>query len=73
MSAGGTARERAGSTAGTWTALSYVYSESTTTEGCHATRPDEHNTCPVVDMHKSRSVDQSVSLPSLVSTQSERA
>ena len=51
-SAGGTARKRAGSTAwtsagntaGTWTALSYVYSESTTTEGCHGTRPDEHNT-----------------------------
>ena len=27
-----------------WTALSYVYSESTTTEGCHGTRPNEHNT-----------------------------
>ena len=51
-SAGGTARKRAGSTAwtsagsaaGTWTALSYVYSESTTTEGCQGTRPNEHNT-----------------------------
>ena len=40
-SAGGNARERAGSTAwtsagstaGTWTVLSYMYSESTTTEG----------------------------------------
>ena len=50
--AGGTARKRAGSTAwtsagnraGTWTSLSYVYSESTTTEGCHGTRPNEHNT-----------------------------
>ena len=51
-SAGGTARKRAGSTAwtsagntaGTWTALSYVYSESTMTEECHGTRPNEHNT-----------------------------
>ena len=51
-SAGGTARERAGSTAWTsagsstkcWTVLSYVYTESTTTEGCHGTRPNEHNT-----------------------------
>ena len=51
-SAGGTGRERAGSTAWTsavaprecWTALSYVYSESTTTEGCHGARPNEHNT-----------------------------
>ena len=24
--------------------LSYVYSKSTTTEGCHGTRPNEHNT-----------------------------
>ena len=24
--------------------LSYVYLESTTTEGCHGTRPNEHNT-----------------------------
>ena len=27
-----------------WTALAYVYLESTTTEGCHGTRPNEHNT-----------------------------
>ena len=27
-----------------WTALSYVYSESTTTEGCHGARVDEHST-----------------------------
>ena len=27
-----------------WTALSYVYSESTTTEGCHGARLNEHNT-----------------------------
>ena len=29
---------------GTWTVLSYVYLESTTTEGCHGTKPTEHNT-----------------------------
>ena len=51
----------------------YVYSESTTTEGCHGNRPNEHNTWAVVDMQKIRSVDQSVSLPPFVSTQSERA
>ena len=38
---------------------------------CHGTRPNEHNRA-VDDMHKSRSVDQSVFLP-LFRTQSERA
>ena len=42
--AGSTTWTSAGSPARTWTALSYVYSESTTTEGCHGTRPNEHNT-----------------------------
>ena len=44
--AGGTARERAGSTGWTsaCTVLSYVYLESTKTEECHGTRPNEHNT-----------------------------
>ena len=41
-------RQRAGSTAwtsaGSLAGILYVYSESTTTEGCHGTRPDEHNT-----------------------------
>ena len=70
--AGSTAWRRAGSTASAGspaeagTALSYVYSKTTTTEGCHGTRPNEHNTWAVDDMHKSRSVDQSVSLPSFV-------
>ena len=72
--AGGTAKRHAGSTA--WTSagitagkpgppLSYVYLESITKEGCHGSRPNEHKTWAVGDMHKSRSVDQSVSLPSL--------
>ena len=62
----------AGSPAGTCTALSYAYSESTATEGCHGTKRNEHNKWAVVDMHKfekCRSVCQS----STVSTQSERA
>ena len=59
-----------------WTALSYVYSESTATEGCYGTRHNEHNTRVAVDTHKPRSAEQPASPPppsSPVSTQSERA
>ena len=37
-------RVRGSTAVKTWSALSYVYLESTTMEGCHGTRPDEHNT-----------------------------
>ena len=39
----------------------------------HGTRPSEHNTSAVDHTHKPRSVDQSVSIPSFVNTQPERA
>ena len=42
--AGGDVRASAGGAARCWTVLSYVYSKSTTTVGCHGTRPNEHST-----------------------------